>query len=111
MASKKTKQTPPAPSAAPDEAQRARQQAAAQAAEAAREAADLPSAQEDAGAAQVQAEVDAEQEQGFRGVAPDPTPNEHYTVQGVASGKPTPETDPELAAKVQRRVPLDHLRR
>lgn len=92
-------------------AQNKEQQDAAKAAEAERKAADLPSAKADAGTAQVQERVDAEEEQGFRGVAPDPTPNAHYSVDGVTSGKPTPETDPELAAKVQRRVPLDHLRR
>ena len=36
--------------------------------------------------------VDAETEQGFRGVRTDPTPNENYTVKGVTSGAPTPET-------------------
>lgn len=50
----------------------------------------------DAGAAEVQARVDAEQEKGYRGVVTDPTPNEHYTVEGVTSGKPTPETDADL---------------
>ncbi len=45
------------------------------------------------GADQVQAAVDDEQEQGYRGNTPDPTPNEHYTVAGVLAGKPTPETD------------------
>lgn len=39
-------------------------------------------------------------EDGFRGVATDPTPNEHYTVSGVTAGKPTPETDPKQAAAV-----------
>lgn len=91
-----------------DKAQRDRQAAEAKAAEAERKEQGLPSAKADAGAAQVQQTVDAEEERGYRGVAPDPTPNEHYTVKGVTSGKPTPETDPELAAKVQRRVPLDH---
>lgn len=50
-------------------------------------------------AEQVQAAVDVETEQGFRGVEVDPTPNENYTVQGVTSGKPTPETDPKAAEK------------
>lgn len=31
--------------------------------------------------------------QGYYGVTPDATPNEHYTVSGVTSGKPTPETE------------------
>lgn len=48
---------------------------------------------------QVQEAVDKETEQGFRGVEVDPTPNENYTLQGVTSGKPTPETDPKQAEK------------
>lgn len=48
----------------------------------------------------VQEIVDKEVEQGFRGVKTDPTPNEHYTLAGVAEGLPTPETHPEQAAKV-----------
>ena len=50
---------------------------------------------------EVQENVDVETEQGYRGVTPDPTPNENYTVAGVTSGKPTPETDPKLAAEAQ----------
>jgi hypothetical protein len=46
----------------------------------------------DVGEAEVQATADRETEAGFRGAAADPTPNEHYTVAGVTSGKPTPET-------------------
>lgn len=45
----------------------------------------------------VQETVNQEQEQGYRGTKVDPTPNEAYTVQGVTSGQPTPETDPALA--------------
>lgn len=45
------------------------------------------------------AEQDAEQ--GYSGTVPDPTPNEHYTVQGVTSGKPTPETDDDARRKVR----------
>jgi hypothetical protein len=30
---------------------------------------------------------------GFFGVRQDPTPNHAYTVEGVAAGEPTPETD------------------
>jgi hypothetical protein len=37
--------------------------------------------------------IDQESAQGFRGVEVDPTPNENYTVAGVTSGAPTPETD------------------
>lgn len=57
------------------------------------------SSKADAGADQVQKQVDKEVDQGFGGVAPDPTPNENYTVSGVTKGKPTPETDPKLAAE------------
>lgn len=55
-------------------------------------------------AAQVQADVDKETDQGFRGIKTDPTPNENYTVQGVLAGKPTPETDPDHAEAVRRKV-------
>jgi len=56
---------------------------------------------EDSGEAEVQANVDAENEQGFRGVRVDPTPLENYTLEGVTSGKPTPETDADLAAEAR----------
>lgn len=52
--------------------------------------------------AEVQKTVDAETEQGFRGIEVDPTPNENYTVGGVTSGKPTPETD-DAAAEAARK--------
>ena len=52
----------------------------------------------------VQETMDAEQEQGFRGTKVDPTPNEAYTVAGVTSGQPTPETDPELRAQARARA-------
>jgi hypothetical protein len=54
--------------------------------------------------ARVQAQADEETEQGYRGATPDPTPNENYTVSGVTSGKPTPETDDKLAAEARRAV-------
>jgi hypothetical protein len=54
--------------------------------------------------AEAQKTADAEMEQGFRGVEVDPTPNEHYTVDGVTAGKPTPETDPEHAEQVRRHL-------
>lgn len=60
-------------------------------------------AEADAGAEQVQERVDQEQEQGYVGRKVDPTPNENYTVAGVTSGAPTPETDPALAAEVGSR--------
>lgn len=60
------------------------------------------SAQDDAGAAQAQEKMDEWTEQGFRGPGPiDPTPNSAYTVAGVTSGEPTPETDPDLAAEAE----------
>lgn len=55
----------------------------------------------DLGAAEVEANVQAEQDKGYRGEAVDPTPNSNYTVAGVTSGKPTPETDPKQAAKAR----------
>jgi hypothetical protein len=55
----------------------------------------------DAGQSEVQAIVDKENEQGFAGIEVDPTPNENYTLQGVASGAPTPETDADTRAKAQ----------
>lgn len=53
----------------------------------------------EASAKQVQEAVDKETDQGFSGVEVDPTPNENYTLKGVTSGKPTPETDPKAAEK------------
>lgn len=47
----------------------------------------------------VQDAVDEETERGFNGVEVDPTPNENYTLSGVTSGKPTPETDEKAASK------------
>lgn len=61
----------------------------------------MASKKDDGGAAEVQAKVDEENEQGFRGVRVDPTPLENYTLDGVTSGKPTPETD-EKAAEAAR---------
>lgn len=48
----------------------------------------------------------AEQAQGFRGIEVDPTPNENYTVAGVTSGAPTPETDVDSAAEVRQNTGL-----
>ncbi len=47
---------------------------------------------------QVQAAVDEETEQGFRGDKVDPTPDSAYSVAGVTKGAPTPETDDKAAA-------------
>jgi hypothetical protein len=57
---------------------------------------------DDAGQKQVQSAMDQEQEQGFRGIKVDPTPDSHYTVEGVTSGKPTPETDADAAAAAKK---------
>jgi hypothetical protein len=56
----------------------------------------------DSGEAEVQKNVDAETEQGFSGVRVDPTPLENYTLQGVTSGKPTPETDEDAAEAARK---------
>lgn len=50
--------------------------------------------------------IDRETEQGFRGVEVDPTDNEAYTLKGVTSGMPTPETD-EGAAEAARKAQAD----
>jgi hypothetical protein len=55
----------------------------------------------DAGQAEVQQVFDEANEKGYFGVTTDPTPDENYTLKGVAAGKPTPETDPAQAAKVR----------
>jgi hypothetical protein len=55
-------------------------------------------------AAEVQEAVDAAEEAGHLGVDPDPTPNSHYTLSGVAAGKPTPESDAEQARKVRHQL-------
>lgn len=54
---------------------------------------------DDAGQAEVQAKFDKEQEQGYIGSVPDPTPNDAYTVAGVLKGSGTPESDPKVAQK------------
>jgi hypothetical protein len=53
---------------------------------------------------EVQGKTDEAEEKGYIGTVPDPTPNENYTVEGVTSGKPTPETDPDLAAEARAAV-------
>lgn len=50
--------------------------------------------------------VNQELSQGFRGIEVDPTPNENYTVAGVTSGAPTPETNADHAADVRRATGL-----
>lgn len=61
--------------------------------------ADKPNAKSDAGRAQAQSMMDEWTEKGHRGTAVDPTPNENYTVAGVTSGAPTPETDIDAEAE------------
>lgn len=48
---------------------------------------------DDVGQAEVQEKADAEIERGLAGDEVDETPNENYTVAGVTSGKPTPESE------------------
>lgn len=50
----------------------------------------------------VQTQVDTDHARGFRGIEVDTTPNENYSVAGVTSGAPTPETDPAQAEQVRR---------
>lgn len=47
----------------------------------------------DSGAAEIQARFDKANAKGYFGETPDATPNENYTLAGVTSGKPTPETE------------------
>lgn len=49
----------------------------------------------------VQKQADEIAEKGYVGTLVDPTPNENYTVAGVTSGKPTPETDEAQAEKAR----------
>lgn len=58
------------------------------------------SASTDGGKQQLQQVFDEAQEKGYFGVTPDVTPNANYTVKGVTSGAPTPETDEAQAEKV-----------
>ncbi len=55
----------------------------------------------DAAETAVQAAVDAETEQGYRGSVVDQTPNHAYTVTGQLAGEPVPEAaaDPTAARK------------
>ena len=53
----------------------------------------------DAGQAEVQAIFDEAADKGHFGETPDDTPNENYTLKGVTSGAPTPETERTHANK------------
>jgi len=59
----------------------------------ARKTAEKASAKQDSGEDQVQAAFDEANEKGYFGTSPDKTPRENYTVAGVTSGKPTPESE------------------
>ncbi len=50
-------------------------------------------AAKEAGADEVQAKFDEAANKGFFGEQVDETPRDNYTLQGVTSGKPTPETE------------------
>lgn len=65
----------------------------------------MAEAKKDLGQSEVQKNIEQEQEDGLRGVKVDPTPNHHYTVAGVTSGKPTPETDDKAAEKAASAAP------
>ncbi len=54
---------------------------------------DKPSAEAKAAAGDLPERVAKANEQGYYGETPDDTPNENYTLKGVTSGKPTPETE------------------
>ena len=56
----------------------------------------------DTSTAEVQEKVDADEARGYRGIETDPTPNENYTVAGVTSGAPTPETDDDAADEARK---------
>lgn len=50
----------------------------------------------------VQQQVDQDEARGLRGVEVDPTPNDAYSVKGVTSGAPTPETDDQAYEAAQK---------
>jgi hypothetical protein len=60
----------------------------------------------DQSTADIQKQVEQDEARGFRGVEVDPTPNENYTIAGVTSGAPTPETDGD-AAEAARKAQKD----
>lgn len=59
---------------------------------------------QDAAQKEVQKAVDEAEDKGYIGVEVDPTPDSHYTVEGVLAGKPTPETDPDHAREVRQQL-------
>jgi 3-mercaptopyruvate sulfurtransferase SseA len=70
----------------------------------ARKQQDDPEQVADQAVEEVQATVDAENEQGFIGQRVDPTDRANYTVGGVISGAPTPETDEGAAEEARKSV-------
>lgn len=58
----------------------------------------------DDGAETLQEAFDEAEDKGYFGVKTDPTPNENYTVAGVTSGAPTPETDADAASAAAKRL-------
>lgn len=65
---------------------------------------DNPEKVTDQSVSEVQKTVDSENEQGFIGTAVDPTDRANYTVAGVTSGAPTPETDEGAAEEARKAV-------
>ncbi|GHH58128.1 hypothetical protein [Streptomyces candidus] len=59
---------------------------------------------DDGVAREIQRVTDEAEEKGFFGTEVDPTPNENYTLQGVTSGAPTPESDPQYAREVRHKL-------
>lgn len=59
---------------------------------------------DDLGAGEVQAAFDEAEDKGYFGQKTDTTPNENYTVSGVTSGAPTPETDADAAAEADAKI-------
>ncbi|MFI9244150.1 hypothetical protein ACIGXF_16530 [Streptomyces sp. NPDC053086] len=62
---------------------------------------------DDGVAQEIQNATNEAERQGYFGIAVDPTPNENYTLKGVTSGAPTPETDPEYAREVRQKLDDD----
>lgn len=60
----------------------------------------------DAGQAEAQQIADQIEARGLLGREVDPTPNVHYTLQGVTRGAPTPETDVNAAREAREATGL-----
>ena len=63
------------------------------------------SSQTDAGQAEIQATFDEAAKKGYFGSAPDPTPNENYSLR-TPPDAPTPETDPASAREARKATGL-----